>query len=235
MADQSKTDITFVLDRSGSMAVIRTDTEGGFNQLIADQKALKADVRVSLMQFDDVFEEVYSALPVEEVPELRLEPRGFTALHDAIGITIKKTGERLAKLPESERPGKVIFVIMTDGGENASREYLNKIEPLIKHQRETYNWDFVFIGANQDAVLTGNGLGIGINLSMAANSAGTAQAYASTSALLWNKAVAPDAIASIAVSYTEQDQQAQIALGAVQPVGTFLPNVSYVPFGAPNT
>lgn len=113
---------------------------------------------------------------LEQVPPLTHEtfvPRGMTALLDAIGRTINTTGERLAAMAEEQRPGKVIFVILTDGQENTSREMtLEQINQMITRQTEVYNWDFVFIGANQDAIQTGSQLGIGAGNSLSYNATG---------------------------------------------------------------
>jgi hypothetical protein len=243
MVDQTKTDITFVLDRSGSMVSVENEAISGVNRILEDQRALGLDVRVTLNLFNDEFKTIYSGRPISDAPNLTLadfSPFGFTALHDAIGKSIFETGKRLADTPEVDRPGKVIFVIVTDGAENSSMKYKGpQLAEMIKHQKEKYLWDFIFLGANQDASLVGSSLNIGTTLSTSASRAGTAQAYASTSTLLLNKALAPDATASMSVSYTVQDQQAQVALGAPfaqqSRVGTILPNGNYVPFGAPNT
>lgn len=117
------TDIVVVLDRSGSMAGIKFDMEGGFNTFIAKQREIAGVCRVSLYQFDTVYEPVYQGIQVQEVPLLELVPRGGTALYDALAKTIVTTGERLAKMAEPDRPGKVVFIVITDGAENASEEH----------------------------------------------------------------------------------------------------------------
>lgn len=158
---QDLTDVTVVLDRSGSMAVVRKDTEGGFDTFVEEQKKAKGEALLTLVQFDNFYEFVYQGKNIQEVEPLKLTPRGGTALLDAMGRAINETGERLSKMPEASRPGKVIFVIMTDGQENASAEFSkSKINEMIKHQRETYNWQFVFLGANQDAIHEAGALGI---------------------------------------------------------------------------
>jgi hypothetical protein len=149
-------EIVVVLDRSGSMETVRTDTIGGFNAFIEEQKKNKVgDVKVSLFQFDNVYETVYNGKPINEVPALTKDtfvPRGMTALLDAVGRAITDVGARLAQTPEEERPSLVIFVILTDGQENASKEFkIEKVKEMIKHQTESYSWQFVFLGADQDA------------------------------------------------------------------------------------
>lgn len=158
---QGKTDIVVLLDRSGSMATIRKDMEGGFDSYIADQRKIPGECSVTLAQFDDVYEVVYAGKPLAEVPPLSLEPRGWTALLDAFGRLIDETGTRLAALTEEERPERVLFVVITDGQENRSRELTKEaIFERVKRQTETYGWQFVYFGANQDAIAVAAGLGI---------------------------------------------------------------------------
>jgi len=161
---KDETDITVVLDRSGSMASVRDDTIGGFNSFLEEQKAAPGSARVSLVQFDDKYEVVYECRDVQDAPPLTPQtfvPRGSTALLDAIGRTMTATGVRLAALPEAERPEKVLLVVMTDGQENASLEFTgSQIFDMITHQRKNYSWEVAFIGANQDAVVTGASYGL---------------------------------------------------------------------------
>lgn len=155
------TDITLVVDRSGSMDEIRSDAEGGINQFIRQQADEDGEALLTLLQFDTEYELVHSGTPVENVEPYRLEPRGMTALLDAVGRAINETGSRLAAMPESERPGLVVFVIVTDGLENSSREFdRRKIREMIERQQSQYNWQFTFLAANQDAFEEGGSLGI---------------------------------------------------------------------------
>lgn len=161
MTDSQFTHIAFLLDRSGSMQSIRNDTVGGFEAFIAEQRAQPGRCTVSLAQFDNEYEEVYTDVPVDRVPRLDLVPRGSTALIDAIGRLINATGARLAALPEDERPGSVIVGIMTDGMENASQEFNRpQIKAMITEQTNAYGWQFMYMGANQDAVEVGTSLGV---------------------------------------------------------------------------
>lgn len=149
------TRIAVILDRSGSMGSCRESTVAGFNTFIVEQKKLPGTATVKLVQFDNEYETVFD-VPLQDAPELTqltFVPRGSTALLDAQGRTIIELGNELEKMPESERPSKVIVVTLTDGEENASKEFTRaKIAEMIKHQRDNYQWDFVFLGANQDAV-----------------------------------------------------------------------------------
>ena len=161
MTDPHFTHIAFLLDRSGSMQSIRDDTVGGFEAFVAEQREQPGRCTVSLAQFDNDYEEVYVDVPVREVPPLQLVPRGSTALVDAIGRLVNATGARLAELPEDRRPGTVIVGIMTDGLENASREFTRpQIKAMITTQTDTYGWQFMYLGANQDAVEVGTSLGV---------------------------------------------------------------------------
>lgn len=184
---QDLTDITVVLDRSGSMETVRADTIGGFNTFLKEQQAQPGGANLTLVQFDDQYDTVYAAKPIKAAPELTAQtfvPRGMTALLDAIGRAINDTGKRLGDMSEADRPGKVIFVILTDGEENHSREFgLDKITEMIEHQRDKYNWLFVFLGANQDAIKAAAGMGIGSGQAMSfmANSQGVKCAFSATS------------------------------------------------------
>lgn len=182
---KNQTDITIILDRSGSMLSICKDTIGGFNSFLAEQRKLPGEARVSLVQFDDQYEVVYAGNDIRTAPELTeatFVPRGSTALLDAIGRTVVAMGARFAAMPEADRPDKVIFVIMTDGGENASREYARaKVFEMVKTQRETFSWEFVFIGANQDSIAVGTSLGIANNANFTADVQGTTDAFANIS------------------------------------------------------
>jgi hypothetical protein len=152
--DQNFTDITIVLDRSGSMDLVRADTIGGFNSFVENQKSGPGKCNLTLVQFSDNYEVTYKDRPITEAPLLTnttFSPFGFTSLFDAVGRSIKERGTHYANMKESERPGKVLFVIITDGEENASKEYkLDQIKNMIQDQTKTYNWTFVFLGAYGD-------------------------------------------------------------------------------------
>lgn len=161
MTKPNLTEIIVVLDRSGSMSSIASDMRGGFDSFIEKQKATVGECRVTLVQFDDQYDTVYTARPVAEVPKLELSPRGSTALLDAVGRTIDMVGLRLKNTPEGDRPSKVVFMIITDGMENASREYSNqKVASMTKHQQDKYGWEFMYLGANQDAYAVAMDIGI---------------------------------------------------------------------------
>jgi hypothetical protein len=155
------TDITMVIDRSGSMESIRTDAEGGINSFIEQQKQEPGEANVTLVQFDTDYEFVHSGVPIRQVPAFKLVPRGSTALLDAVGRAVNETGARLAAMDESQRPGLVVFVIVTDGEENSSREFTrDQIRTMVEHQQLAYKWQFTFLAANQDAFAAGGSMGI---------------------------------------------------------------------------
>ena len=149
--------ISVVMDRSGSMNVMREATIAGFNSLLEEQKKQPGEAKLYYTQFDDVYEVVHDFIDLQDMKPLTEEtyvPRGNTALWDAIGKTIITVGERLAAMPEDERPSTVIFVIQTDGLENASKDWRDaeKLKELINRQREQWNWQFLWLTAGEDAM-----------------------------------------------------------------------------------
>ena len=157
------TEIVFLLDRSGSMSGLERDTIGGFNSFIKRQVERKGKTLLTTVLFDDQYEILWNGVAAEQA-HLTSEDyyvRGTTALLDAVGKTILDVGYRLSRTEENDRPGKVIFVITTDGMENASSEFTHeKVKNLIEHQQEKYNWDFIFMGANIDVIAEAENLGI---------------------------------------------------------------------------
>ncbi|GAA5145808.1 VWA domain-containing protein [Nocardioides marinquilinus] len=167
MTDQTLTHLYFLLDRSGSMQSIKADTEGGFAAFIEEQQQAPGRCRATLAQFDQHYDEVYRDLDVADVPPLVLQPRGSTALLDSIGRLVTDAGARLAELPDAERPGTVIVAIMTDGMENASREWSHPaVKALIEQQTGQYGWQFMYMGADQDAIEVGTSLGVSADHSL---------------------------------------------------------------------
>lgn len=177
--ENQTTDITIVLDRSGSMAATVNDVIHGYNHLLADQKKAPGRANITLHQFDTVFETPIPTSDVQKAQPLTdktFVPRGGTALLDAVARGIVDTGVRLSANPAV----KVIFVIITDGEENSSKEFDRaKVMEMINHQRDKYSWEFVFLGANQDAIQGAASIGIHAANAMtyAHNSAGTRSAF----------------------------------------------------------
>lgn len=161
MTRNDLTHLYFLLDRSGSMQSIKSDTEGGFSAFIDQQRSASGTCRVTLAQFDDRYELVYRDVPVDQVAPLHLQPRGSTALLDSMAKLIAEAGTALAELPEDERPGTVVVAIMTDGMENSSQEWTHTaIKALVEQQSSQYSWQFLYMGADQDAVEVGASLGV---------------------------------------------------------------------------
>ena len=150
------TDITLILDRSGSMKRIASATIDGFNQFVAEQRELPGQVTLSLVQFNTRRKVCYTGAPIHEVPRLdsdEYKPAGGTALLDTIAETIDDTGRRLGAVAERDRPAHVILAILTDGKENNSRRFsYPQVVERIERQQGTYQWHFLFLGADQDAI-----------------------------------------------------------------------------------
>ena len=165
-----KTDLTeliFILDRSGSMGGLESDTIGGFNAMLKKQQAEPGECRITTVLFDDKFEMLHDRIDLKAVSPLTQEEyfvRGSTALLDAVGRTITKIVGVQKNTAPDYRAEKVLFVITTDGMENASREFShNKVKAMIERQKAKYGWEFVFLGADIDAVDVAASIGIGKN------------------------------------------------------------------------
>lgn len=178
--------ITFVLDSSGSMAKIRDDTVGGFNSFLEDQRTEEGSASVSLYEFNTNVETIYEGRRLTDAEELDEEnyiPGGRTALYDAIVTAIDGTNSYLASLDEGE-PDSVVVVVLTDGKENASETSQESVQGIVEYWREEFEWEFLFIGANQDAALTAERMGMDAqkSLDMDHSGEGAEAAYDSTSA-----------------------------------------------------
>ena len=157
------TEIIFVLDRSGSMGHLTGDTIGAYNAYLDEQKRFEGETRITTVLFDDKYELLYNGCELEKayIDHEKYYVRGMTALYDALGKTILDVGRRLSQTPESERPEKIIFIITTDGYENASREFTRKkVKEMIEHQQNKYSWEFLFFGANIDSAETADSIGL---------------------------------------------------------------------------
>ncbi len=171
MTKANLTDITILLDKSSSMSATKDRTRSAINEFIQGQRDTNGECNLTLVTFSandrwdkDWLQTVWDGINIKEIRELADEsyrPSGNTALYDAVGLTIERTGQRFAKLPEHERPAKVLFVTMTDGEENSSKEYhLMKIKSIIEHQETKYNWNFLFLGADFNAKENTSSLGL---------------------------------------------------------------------------
>lgn len=175
MPNHNLTEIVIIMDRSGSMTSIRDAMQEGFTHFIAEQRKVPEPCNVTFYRFDGAVEKVFEECPLDSVGAMLLEPRGSTALLDAMGTAIVQVGARLAAKPDAQRPGKVVVVTITDGEENASREFsIERVASLVKHQSEAYNWQFAFLGANIDSFKVAATMNIATSATMdyAANASG---------------------------------------------------------------
>ncbi len=158
------TELVFILDKSGSMGGLEADTIGGFNAMLAKQQAVEGECHITTVLFDNNYELLHDRIDIKAVSaitEKEYQVGGSTALLDAIGRTIHKIGNAQKHTADEYRAEKVMFVIITDGEENSSREYsAEKVKAQIERQKEKYGWEFIFLGANIDAVQTAGRFGI---------------------------------------------------------------------------
>lgn len=199
MTNANLTHLVIVADRSGSMASIAKDMNGGIHELLKEQTAQPGDLVVDIVTFDDTVEKVLTnvrltrkslALAAEVI-----KPRGRTALNDALGGAISDLSASIAATEEDERPGKVIFVVVTDGYENASREWTtDQVGQLVDAQR-AQGWEFVFLAANIDAFAAAQAYGFNPNQTMSyvANAHSVANAYGTASSLIARSRAGGDA------------------------------------------
>ena len=167
------TEIVFILDRSGSMGGLEADTIGGFNGLIKKQRKESGEALVSSVLFDDVCEVLHDRVSMEQVEEMTADTyfvRGCTALLDAMGGAIHHIGNIHKYARDEDRPEKTLFIITTDGMENASHRYTyDKVKQMVERQKAKYGWEFLFLGANMDAIAAASDIGICADLCRAAD------------------------------------------------------------------
>ena len=158
------TEIVFILDRSGSMAGLEADTIGGFNAMVEKQKKEPGEALLSAVLFDNESQVIYDRADIRKVEPMtdrQYQVRGCTALLDAIGGAVHHIANVHKYAREEDRPGKTVFVITTDGMENASRRYtFDRVQKLVKHEQGKYGWEFLFLGANMDAISAARSFGI---------------------------------------------------------------------------
>lgn len=177
------TEIVFILDRSGSMGGLEKDTIGGYNSMIAKQKTEEGEAVISTVLFDNETEVLHDRVPlakVEPITEKEYFVRGSTALLDAVGGAIHHIGNVHKYAREEDVPEKTLFIITTDGMENSSRQYTyDKVKKMVERQKEKYHWEFIFLGANMDAVSVANNFGVDRNhaVTYECDGAGTALNY----------------------------------------------------------
>lgn len=171
MMKENLTELVFILDKSGSMSPLVDDTIGGFNSLLKKQKNEKGQCVVTTVLFNQSIQILHNRIPIEDVKnmtEKECQPMGSTALLDAMGSTIDKIKNDHVNTPKEKRPDKVLFAIITDGAENSSKEYnIKQVKNSVTTCQELLGWEFIFLGANIDAIETASTFGI--HASRAAN------------------------------------------------------------------
>ena len=186
------TELVFIIDSSGSMSGLEDDTIGGFNSMLREQQALDGEAVVTTVLFDDRYELLHDRIDIKAIAPLSREDytvRGSTALLDAIGKTIHKIRKAQRHTKEEYQAEKVLFFIITDGQENASRKYTaDVIRQYIEHQKKKYGWEFVFFGANMDAIMEAGKIGIAADMAQnyRSDSMGTQSAYSIMSSITSN-------------------------------------------------
>lgn len=206
MTDSNRTLVGLVVDRSGSMAACRQEMQDGINSFLQKMKAAPGKVKASLAQFDTEYELLYPPTNIKDVPSYTLTPRGCTALLDAMGKFITSTGEDLAKMPEAKRPDKVLIVVVTDGYENSSTEWTEEgaVRKLVEQQQKVYNWEFVFLGANMDAVHEAGNFGIQRGSAMTYNTRNAGVVFDSLSS---NAVAYASASPGTAYNWSDEDRE----------------------------
>ncbi len=220
MTDPNYQHDIFIIDRSGSMEKIREGTQAGIDEFIVSQAALKKNdlkITASLWQFDDEVENIVSMSGIEELGSYLLLPRNWTALWDAVGMAVTAEGQKLAALPENQRPRQVVVVIASDGLNNRSKEYTGpQVSSLLKQQREVYGWQVLYLGTNQDAFEEAAKIGINpeTTIDFMPSNAGVKSAFRVSAAAVNRYSMAamasPDDL-SVSVSYTDEERKQAIA------------------------
>lgn len=222
MPKSGYTHLTFLLDRSGSMRTTADDAIGGFNQLLANQQTVPGECTVSLIQFDHEYRQDHHMVPIGKVEPLTAQtfvPRGSTAYVDALARSITELGESLNALNEEDRPETVIFAVITDGMENASKIYRGavgraQVGAMIKTQREVYKWQFAFMGSDEDALEHAEEMQIPCSGTLSYDDRyGTRIAYASLDAGIERaRGLSGASGQSMGMTFTAEDRQSQTKL-----------------------
>ena len=225
MSKKNYTHIGVVIDRSGSMSSMKNDVIGGFNNFVSEQKKIEGEATMTLAQFDTEYDLLQDFKALGEVPDLTsavFQPRGSTALLDAMGKTLTDVREKIKKMDEEDKPEKVIFVFITDGEENASGEYgRDRVFKMIEDLRneEDINWEFVFIGANQDAIQAGGHLGVRASASLTIDASGSGATMAFQS--LSNGMTSYRRCATKSASYAFSDQDRDVQKDLMDKIDSF--------------
>lgn len=204
MTDSEYTHLCLVVDRSGSMQTIYKDMNGAIQTLLDDQAALDGTIRVDVVLFDTTIDVAHENVHPSDVRHDLIEPRGMTALNDAIGVAIKRLGNKFKIMDEGNRPSKVIVVVVTDGGENSSREYTaEQIKAMVTEQTDQWGWQFTYLAANVDAFATGSTYGFAANqtLQYVPTASGATNSFAAASANITRSRLGDDS------GYTQEERE----------------------------
>lgn len=203
MTDSNYTHIATVVDRSGSMSGMKNDMIGGLNSYFEEQAKLDGKCLVDYTQFDTEYEVVFTDTPAADAKAV-LQPRGGTALLDAIGKTIVTLGEKFDKMDEADKPGNVTIVVVTDGYENSSQDWdADEVKALVEAQTEKYNWQFVFLGANMDAVAVAGNYGFAAGNTITYDKANVGNTYSS----LNTHTTVTRSAGAAAAAFTDEDRE----------------------------
>ncbi len=206
-------EIVLIIDKSGSMSNISQEAEQGINKLIEDNQKAPGLCNITLVDFSDTVDIQYNGALINEISQYHHKPEGFTKLNDAIGMTIDMVGTRLSKTEEKDRPSLVLVNIMTDGQENASKEYSSqRIREMIKHQEEKYNWKFNFMSAGLDAIRQASNLNLDGLKSMAFDPNNISAVYKMSSDKILNaRSMSSGGLANkVSMNYTAEDYKNDI-------------------------
>ena len=174
----NKTEVFLLVDCSGSMNLLTKETNQGIAAFIQEQKNLEGECTLSVIEFNDEVRDVIWRQDIQDAPSYEMKAEGFTAYYDALGQSINRLGVELAAQPEHERPGQVIFYIITDGEDNSSREFTAaNVKAMVEHQQSKYQWLFTFMAANIDAVTAAENIGIQKDNAVSYNTRSTSQVY----------------------------------------------------------
>lgn len=174
MPKKDSIDITMIIDRSGSMHEVKEEAQNGINSFIEEHKKAPGSAVMTVVEFDDMYSVLINAIDIQAIEAVELTPRGMTALYDSVGVTVGNTADRIDALAEDQKPEKVLFVIVTDGLDNASKEHTSKsVRALVEQMQAQRDWQFMFIGKGLDVVEQAGQMGLDPAATMAVGASGS--------------------------------------------------------------